>query len=46
MRALLPIVALFCGVAVPDAPERPHPIVLRRERLGRQRQHAHGRGRR
>lgn len=47
MRA--PSLALFVfgfGAAFPSAPpaeERPHPIVLRRERLNRQASHARGR---
>lgn len=45
MRAFPVLVAAFAAYApiVPDAPERPHPIVLRRERLNRQLAHTRGR---
>jgi hypothetical protein len=40
------LTALACVPASLEAPARPHPTTLRRDRLNRQRQHAHGRERR
>lgn len=40
------LTALACVPSTIEAPPKPHPATLRRDRLNRQRQHAHGRGRR
>lgn len=48
MRALMPLIVALGAFApaVPDAPERPHPIALRRERLNRQLAHTRRKGHR
>lgn len=46
MRSVFALFVTFgsCPPPVPDGPTRAHPVVLRRERLNRQREHARPKG--